>query len=429
MNRLHQEIRNPNIEIRNKSEIRNPKPLGSGFVLGISSLFRISIFGFRISSPCMVLLALALLYPLWSAPEALLFRTTDTSLGSQLTFLFIFAILALGLNVVVGYTGLLHLGIAAFFGVGAYLTAILTVPAYPFQIGFVGSLVAATLGAGLLGVVLGAPTLRLRGDYLALVTLGFGEVVRITLRNLEEITGGTRGLNPVPAPQLPGWLTAALGQVGLGADWTQDYRLFYYLALGTLLVVLLVLANLERGRLGRAWKAVREDELAATCMGIDAARVKLSAFALGAALAGLAGCLYATKLTSTAAPDAYDFSRSTVILCCVILGGLGSLRGTLLGAFLLIGFDNLAAPILDGLIQKSGLNASGNRLLFFSNWRLMIFGLALVITMRVRPSGLLPARERSEEEEKPRMIRITRMEDQDGDMEQGAAEPSVPCSA
>jgi branched-chain amino acid transport system permease protein len=332
----------------------------------------------------LVCLGALVLYPLLGFPEAVLFRLTGTSLGSQLTFLFIFAILAQGLNVVVGYTGLLHLGIAAFFGVGAYLTGILTVPSYPFQLGFLPTVLVATVGAGLLGILLGAPTLRLRGDYLALVTLGFGEVVRFGIRNLEEITAGTRGLNPVPPPTLPAWL-------GVRADWSQDYRLFYYLALGLLLVVLLVLGAVQRSRLGRSWLAVREDELAATCMGISAARVKLFAFALGAALAGLAGCLYATKLTSTAGPDAYDFNRSTIMLCCVILGGLGSLRGTTLGVFLLLGFDNVLAPVLDGFIQKAGSGASGNVLFTFSNWRLMIFGLALILMMRFRPQGLLPA--------------------------------------
>jgi branched-chain amino acid transport system permease protein len=130
-------------------------------------------------------LALLVIYPLLVYPEQALFRLTEISIGMQLTYIFIYAILALGLNVVVGYTGLLHLGIAAFFGIGAYIAGILTVPAYPFQIGFVAALVAATAGAALLGVLLGAPTLRLRGDYLAIVTLGFGEVTRFTLRNLE----------------------------------------------------------------------------------------------------------------------------------------------------------------------------------------------------------------------------------------------------
>src|SRR5262249_53315509 len=180
--------------------------------------------------------ALLLLYPLLGFPESLLRGLTDTSIGSQLTFLFIFAILALGLNVVVGYTGLLHLGIAAFFGVGAYVAAILTVPGYPFRLGFPLALIIATAVAGLLGVILGAPTLRLGGDYLALVTLGFGEVVRFAIRNLEEITGGTKGLNPVPPPTLPGWP----GQDG------QDYRVFYFLSLGLLVLVVVLLWRLEK---------------------------------------------------------------------------------------------------------------------------------------------------------------------------------------
>lgn len=315
-------------------------------------------------------------YPLLPLPE---------TIGAQLTNIFIFAIVALGLNVVVGYTGLLHLGIAAFFGLGAYVTGIMTVPSYPFQFGFTAALVSSTVVAALAGLVLGAPTLRLRGDYLALVTLGFGEVVRFSIRNLEEITAGTRGLNPVPPPTVPEW-------IGFAPDWGGNYRWFYYLSLALLAVVVVLLKNLESSRMGRAWVAIREDELAATCMGIHASRVKLSAFALGAGLAGLAGCLYATKLTSTAGPDAFDFNRSIIMLCCIILGGLGSLRGTLLGVLLLIGFDNVLAPTLDNLLQQSGINESGNRFLTFSNWRFMVFGVALILMMRFRPEGLLPSR-------------------------------------
>jgi branched-chain amino acid transport system permease protein len=181
--------------------------------------------------------------------------------------------------------------------------------------------------------------------------------------------------------------------LGIVPDWSLDYRLFYYLALGLLLVVIVLLRNLERSRLGRAWVAIREDELAATCVGINAARVKLSAFALGCGLAGMAGSLYATTLTSTAGPDAFDFNRSVLMLCCIILGGLGSLRGTLLGVLLLIGFDNVVAPVVDGLIQRADVNPQGNPLLTFSNWKLMFFGLALILMMRFRPGGLLPSRE------------------------------------
>jgi branched-chain amino acid transport system permease protein len=223
---------------------------------------------------------------------------------------------------------------------------------------------------------------------------------------LEQITAGTRGLNPVPAPTVPAWLSAALAPLGISLDFTRDYWLYYYLTLGLLLLVIVLLRNLERSRLGRAWMAVREDELAATCMGINAARVKMSALALVAGLAGMAGCLYATALTSTAGPDAYDFARSIIMLCCIILGGLGSIRGTLLGVLLLIGFDNVVAPVLDNLIQSVHIDPNGTmlpwlaklrnfelwqRLTTFSNWRLMIFGLALVLAMRFRPEGLLPS--------------------------------------
>jgi branched-chain amino acid transport system permease protein len=304
-------------------------------------------------------------------------------LGSQLTNLLIFAILALGLNVVVGNTGLLHLGIAAFFGLGAYVTGILTVGGYPFQCGFYVAAAVSTLFAALAGLVLGAPTLRLRGDYLALVTLGFGEVVRFTLRNLEDITGGTRGLNPIPPPWLPGIEPATF---------ISDFRPFFYLTLAILTGVVIVLRNLENSRTGRAWVAIREDELAAACMGINVTRAKLAAFAVSAALAGLAGCLYATKLSTTADPNAYDFNRSIIILCCMILGGLGSIRGTLVGVLLLIGFDTILAPALDRYLQSLEINPHGYAFLTFSNWRLMIFGLALIVMMRVRPEGLLPSK-------------------------------------
>jgi branched-chain amino acid transport system permease protein len=328
------------------------------------------------------------------------------TLGDQLSTLLVFAILALALNVAVGYTGLLQLGIAAFFGIGVYITGILTVPSYPFQVGFTAALIISPAGAAFCGLILGAPTLRLRGDYLALVTLGFGEVVKVTLRNLEQITAGTKGLNPIPPPQIPGFLQSTAAWLGLDGN---DYRLLYYVSLVLLAMVVLVLRNLEHSRLGRAWIAIREDELAATCMGVNAPRAKLASFAVSAGLAGLAGCLYATKLTTTADPNAYDFNRSIIMLCCVILGGLGSIRGTILGVFLLLGFDNIISPQLDSWIQDSEINQTVprwihsmtsedstlpqmvERLLTFSNWKLMIFGLALVLMMRLRPEGLLPS--------------------------------------
>jgi branched-chain amino acid transport system permease protein len=335
----------------------------------------------------------------------------SSSVGDRFTDLFVFAILALGLNVVVGYTGLLHLGIGAFYGIGAYITGILTLSTNPFQFGLAPALLFATVGAAFAGLVLGAPTLRLRGDYLALVTLGFGEVVKVALRNLEEITNGMQSLGPLPPPKVPAAAAGVLKFLHLGPDFA-DYRLFYYLALAILVGVVLLLRFLERSRLGRAWVAIREDELAATCMAINAPRVKLSAFALSAALAGMAGCLFATKLTNTANPHEYGFPLSITALCCIILGGLGSIRGVLLGVLLLQGYEYIVAGLLDQWVQgfrdrvvdwfSASFPASFpphgasvgkiQYLLTFSNWKLMIFGLVLILIVRFRPEGLLPSR-------------------------------------
>ena len=318
----------------------------------------------------------------------LLIPALGGALGGQVTTLFIYCILALGLNVMVGYTGLVHLGIAAFFGIGAYLMAILTVPVYPFQVGWLPAAIVSVLAAAGIGIALGAPTLRLRGDYLAIVTLGFGEVVKVTLRNLEQITGGMKGLNPVPPPGAG----VKIGGTDLGLAFAIDPRWFYYLSLLALAGVVVAMRRLEHSRLGRAWVAVREDELAASSMGISATRVKLSAFAMSSAVAALAGCLYAGSLSTTADPNAYDFNRSIMVLCAVILGGLGSIPGTLLGVAILVGFDTVLAPWADSWIQQMNINPTGSSLLSFSGWRLAIFGLALVLVMRYRPEGLVPSR-------------------------------------
>ena len=310
------------------------------------------------------------------------------ALGGKITTLFIYCILALGLYVMVGYTGLVHLGIAAFFGIGAYLMAILTVPMYPFQIGWFSAAIVSVLVTAGIGLALGVPTLRLRGDYLAIVTLGFGEVVKVTLRNLEQITGGMKGLNPVPPPGAG----VKVAGIDLGLAFAIDPRWFYYLSLLALAGVVLAMRRLENSRLGRAWVAVREDELAASAMGISATKVKLSAFAMSSAVAGLAGCLYAGSLSTTADPNAYDFNRSIMVLCAVILGGLGSIPGTLLGVAILVGFDTVLAPWADSWIQQMNINPTGSSLLSFSGWRLAIFGLALVLVMRYRPEGLVPSR-------------------------------------
>jgi branched-chain amino acid transport system permease protein len=323
-----------------------------------------------------------LLYPLFPIFESLIFGLTKRSVGDQLSTVFIFVILGYGLNVVVGYTGLLHLGIAAFFGIGAYTAGIFTTQVYTFGWNFWLALPAGAIAAAVLGYLLGAPTLRLRGDYLALVTLGFGEVTKYTLLNLEKVTAGSKGLSPVPPPVVPGVPEAA---------WTDSFHPYYYLTLGLMIAVALLLRNLERSRLGRAWVALREDELAANCMGLNPGKLKLAAFALGAGIAGLAGVLYATRLTSTANPNAYDFNRSIFMICCLILGGLGNRLGVLLGVLVLVGFDNILTPIMDGFIQRNFENAGGKLYYSFTGWRLAIFGIALILMMRFRPEGLVPS--------------------------------------
>jgi branched-chain amino acid transport system permease protein len=319
----------------------------------------------------------------WIALAALVVLTlfpvlASPRMGGQVKDILVFCILAMGLNVVVGYTGLLQLGIAAFFGIGAYITGILTVTQFPFQWNFWPALIAATLGSAVAGVVLAAPTLRLRGDYLAIVTLGFGEVVKFAIKNLENITNGSRALNPIPAPDP-------------FLDWNGNYRWYYYLALAAVVVVALLLRRLEDSHIGRAWFAIREDELAATCMGLNAAQVKLSAFALGAAIAGLAGSIYAASLNQTGGPDSYTFNRSITVLCFLIIGGMGNLRGAIAGTFILMGYDNLLTPAIDDWIQKSGADFK------FSTFKLVVFGLALILMMRFRPEGFFPSR-RAEED-------------------------------
>jgi branched-chain amino acid transport system permease protein len=308
--------------------------------------------------------------------------------------------------VVLGYTGLFHLGIAAFFGIGAYVTGILTVPQFPFQQSFLVCLIAATVLAAAVGVVTTAPTLRLRGDYLALVTMSFGLIAVFVIRNLEHITAGTKGLNPVMPKLLPGVDDPDVSKVRLLPTWDltwRGYPHFYFVCLGLLVLTFLFLGRLERSRRGRDWVAMREDELAATCMGLNPARLKLSAIAVAAGLAGLAGALYAVSQRTTAGPQAYDFNRSVTALCCVILGGLGSRPGVLLGVFLLIGYDQVLTPELDNTFQREWFQGlfpewmRGKQYLKLSGWRLLIFGLVLIVMMRFRPAGLLPEARRKHE--------------------------------
>jgi branched-chain amino acid transport system permease protein len=313
--------------------------------------------------------------------------------------IFIYAVLALGLNAVVGYAGLFHLGIAAFFGIGAYVTGILVVTQLPFQQSFVVALAASVVGAAVAGVVTTAPTLRLRGDYLALVTMGFGLIAVFLIRNLDNITEGTRGLNPIYPQLLPGVKDPNLADYRMQPAWRtgwRQYPYFYFLCLAALTLTYAFLWWVERSRLGRAWVALREDELAASCMGLNPARLKLSAIAIGAGLAGVAGALYVVAQTTTAGPDPYNFNRSVLTLCCIILGGLGNRPGVLLGTLILIGFDQIVVPDIDQWVQKESVQGQfpdfmrGKEYTKLSMWKLGIFGAVLIVMMRFRPAGLLP---------------------------------------
>jgi branched-chain amino acid transport system permease protein len=332
----------------------------------------------------LVLFGLLAVYPL--LPFA------DSNRGEQFTILFVYAILALGLNVILGYTGLLHLGMAAFFGVGAYTVGILSVPFFPFQQSFLVSAVVAVLAAAFVGVVTTAPILRLRGDYLALVTLAFGLIALYAIRNLDSITEGTKSMGPIEPGPLPGVAGDDMTAYQLHENWGKrwySYPYLYFVALGLLAIVMVLLRNLERSRLGRAWVALREDELAASCMGLNPARLKLAAIAIGAGLAGLAGALYSLAQHTTGNPQSYDFTLSMTMVCCVILGGLGNRPGVLVGVFLLMGFDLILTSILDNQVQAL-IGGGGANYLRVSGWKLFIFGMVLILMMRFRPAGLIP---------------------------------------
>jgi branched-chain amino acid transport system permease protein len=328
----------------------------------------------------------------------------------------VYAILALGLNIVVGWTGLLNLGIAAFMAIGAYAFGILTAEVYPFQVGFWWALVLAGAFGAFAGWLLGAPTLRLRGDYLAIVTLGFGEIVQDGLKNLQAITKGTEGINPLPQPTVPlgGLVTAVLEKVGVvsaslttsssggdasplpAAPWyeisSETPARWFYLYLVLLALVIFLCRNLEFSRLGRQWFAVREDELAARCMAIEPDKAKLKAFAAGAALAAVAGALFASHLASTGEPANYDFQVSILALCIVIVGGIGSITGVVLGAIVMVGLSNVMLPALTQAMQRAGIGSTENVLSSPDNYKYLIFGLALVLMMRFRPDGIVHTR-------------------------------------
>jgi len=261
--------------------------------------------------------------PYWPDVPVLgwIINTPGTSFENVLTDqIMVFVLMALGLNVVVGFAGLLDLGYVGFYAVGAYTTAILTSQHASWP--WLAALPVSVLVAMATGVILGTPTLRLRGDYLAIVTLGFGEIIRITANNTNWL-GGPRGINNIKNPPDIGPLKFTV----------LDAKPYWYLGFTVILVVMFVLHRLERSRVGRAWSAVREDEDAAELMGVDTFKFKLWAFAIGAAVGGLAGSLYATKVAFIN-PDGFLLQLSILFLAAVVLGGTGNMYGAIVGGFL-----------------------------------------------------------------------------------------------
>ena len=346
-------------------------------------------FRLRSAITTTAIFALAFIYPLFDtrgfgvAPDVAISTLADAG---------VYITLALGLNIVIGYAGLLDLGYAAFFAIGSYTYAFLASPRFGIHLSFWLIIGISAAVAAFFGVLLGAPTLRLRGDYLAIVTLGFGEIVPTVFLNAEPITGGTNGISGVDKPIL------GIPFTNIGFGFGFDPRPYYYLALVMLIVIIIVVNRMRDSRIGRAWMAIREDELAASAMGIDTVRTKLLAFGLGAAFSGFAGCMYASKL-GFIGPQQFDFNVSVFILTMIILGGMGTIRGVIVGAIILYVMQSYVLTQLPSVLGRFGRenNIAFFRDTDFSGLRYLIYGIALVAMMILRPEGLLPSERRRAE--------------------------------
>ncbi len=316
----------------------------------------------------------------------------------------VYVMLASGLNVVVGFAGLLDLGYVAFFAIGSYVAAIFTggvingldgkihfLPSYPYWIIIpLGVAIAAFFG-----VLLGAPTLRLRGDYLAIVTLGFGQIIPIVFLNA-PFFNKSFGLTALPPPEV----TTPFSTINFGSY--VDRSAFYYLELVLVVIVVFFVASLRNSSLGRAWVAIREDETAAAAAGINLVRTKLSAFGIGAGIGGLGGVIYTMNLTHVD-PGSFVFNISIIILISVVLGGIGSIPGVIIGAILLQYFDlNLSGQITDAIQGSSLITSPSGPLHFLANFdfpdsKQLLYGIILVTMILLRPQGLIPNRRRQRE--------------------------------
>jgi branched-chain amino acid transport system permease protein len=341
------------------------------------------------------ILFLALL-PLLNIP---VLTTVGTNFGGVLAQFGAYALIAIGLNVVVGQAGLLDLGYVGFYAVGAYTVALLTSPDSPWnQTGpdgwlskdwaWLAVLPIAVAITAISGLILGSPTLRLRGDYLAIVTLGFGEIVRLLADNLEDITGGGRGLSQVAYPRVGVTEEFPLGIFSAGnVGKTLNSSVWWYWGtIVLIIVVLLFVGNLERSRVGRSWVAIREDEDAAEIMGVPTFKFKLWAFVIGASIGGLSGALYAGQVQFVV-PTGFNVINSVLFLCAVVLGGQGNKLGVILGAFIIVYLPNFFL----GRQEILGIPINGDEI---AQYKYLFFGLALMVLMIFRPQGLIPVRQK-----------------------------------
>src|ERR1700694_1967276 len=289
-----------------------------------------------------------------------------------------FVLLALGLNIVVGFAGLLDLGYAAFFAIGSASFPMPPSPQFGIHLPFWLLLFIASGIAAIFGILLGAPTLRLRGDYLAIVTLGFGEIVPQTFLNLSQWTGGPNGISSLDQP------------VFFGHRFGFDPLPYYLTVLALIALTVWVASNLRNSRLGRAWMAIREDELAAAHMGINTTAAKLPPFARGASFSGLAGVAYASKL-QLVSPDQFGFNVSVFILAMLVLGGMGNIPGVIVGSLILSALERFVLPQGTNFLHGLHINVD------LTNSRFLIYGVILVMMMLFRPEGLIPSSQRKAE--------------------------------
>lgn len=308
-------------------------------------------------------------------------------------FAILYVFLALGLNIVVGFAGLLDLGYIAFYAVGAYTWALLASPHFGLHLPFWVILPIGAALACIAGVLLGSPTLKLRGDYLAIVTLGFGEIVRIFMNNLNapiNITNGPQGITLIDPVKVGDFSFAGTSQIfGLTMTGPEKY---YYLLVALALLVIVINVRLQHSRIGRAWQAIREDEIAAKAVGINTRNIKLLAFAMGASFGGIAGGIF-SAMQGFVSPESFSLIESIMVLAMVVLGGMGHIPGVILGAVLL----TFLPEALRYAVTPVQMALFGKILVDPESLRMLVFGLALVLVMRFKPAGLWPSPERSRE--------------------------------